>query len=700
MPVLPRLLTTNDSARLGVDTVAALRALVGSAEFPVAVLSGAGEGTFRWSSTAATDDGWTILNAGGLGSSSAGWRRVYDAAVDAAPGVPRVTWNGEHTVAHPAAYVALTGFRVGGCAQRLTGPVVALAAGSATYNSQLTGITIPSLDATYDTLWVAAFAVPSAPAVGAIQFQPFLKLTSWSAGVASFDSRAGTMTTNAYAGCSALVCHENGAFSWSTTTVVSNTTNSVTLANAGLSLAAGDYILLSPPGYSAFGYMVSLLLDYSVGAADGFEWRNFATAAARTNSYGGNPFGNITSTTYTELDFRGHVSPLATGVVGSIQAYRLAADGQGAYLYLGHDSANHVIASCGQDRTSAYGDGQSANFAATFGAKQSLWAKVDDASTVGNVVLYGWTEDGGRGFLHSDGAWAPQAFTRYGTGTPEGAVTGNVGDVFHRTDGGAGTTLYVKTSGTGNTGWAACINEGDARLTDARSVVVRKNSGANVGTRPRLNLIEGSNVTLTVADDGTDNEVDVTIAATSAVSDGDKGDITVSGGGATWSLDAGVVTNTSVSSGANIDISKLGVPSPYKVIQFLAPSGTALTLNAHPNSAQDLNNSDNLRQNKVDLAGDGAVKYTNVRVHACVTGASASVNTPHLRLQYSTDDTTWANIDAGPETISLASTGRKETIWTNIVSGAQVDNCYLRIVQDGGDDTATPSLMYVWAEFQ
>ncbi|MCC7044908.1 MAG: right-handed parallel beta-helix repeat-containing protein, partial [Acidobacteria bacterium] len=30
-----------------------------------------------------------------------------------------------------------------------------------------------------------------------------------------------------------------------------------------------------------------------------------------------------------------------------------------------------------------------------------------------------------------------------GTGTPEGAVTGNVGDVFHRTDGGAGTTLYV-----------------------------------------------------------------------------------------------------------------------------------------------------------------------------------------------------------------------------------------------------------------
>jgi hypothetical protein len=42
-----------------------------------------------------------------------------------------------------------------------------------------------------------------------------------------------------------------------------------------------------------------------------------------------------------------------------------------------------------------------------------------------------------------------------GTGTPESAVTGVVGDLFMRTDGGANTTLYVKESGTGNTGWIA-----------------------------------------------------------------------------------------------------------------------------------------------------------------------------------------------------------------------------------------------------
>jgi hypothetical protein len=40
-----------------------------------------------------------------------------------------------------------------------------------------------------------------------------------------------------------------------------------------------------------------------------------------------------------------------------------------------------------------------------------------------------------------------------GTGTPEGSVAAPVGTVFQRVDGGAGTTLYVKESGTGNTGW-------------------------------------------------------------------------------------------------------------------------------------------------------------------------------------------------------------------------------------------------------
>lgn len=44
---------------------------------------------------------------------------------------------------------------------------------------------------------------------------------------------------------------------------------------------------------------------------------------------------------------------------------------------------------------------------------------------------------------------------RSGSGSPEGVVTAPVGTLFLRTNGGAGTTLYVKESGAGNTGWVA-----------------------------------------------------------------------------------------------------------------------------------------------------------------------------------------------------------------------------------------------------
>lgn len=42
-----------------------------------------------------------------------------------------------------------------------------------------------------------------------------------------------------------------------------------------------------------------------------------------------------------------------------------------------------------------------------------------------------------------------------GAGTPEAAVTAPVCSLYLRTDGGASTTLYVKESGAGNTGWVA-----------------------------------------------------------------------------------------------------------------------------------------------------------------------------------------------------------------------------------------------------
>jgi len=44
---------------------------------------------------------------------------------------------------------------------------------------------------------------------------------------------------------------------------------------------------------------------------------------------------------------------------------------------------------------------------------------------------------------------------KVGTGSPEGSVVGKVGDVYQRKDGSTNTTLYIKESGSGNTGWTA-----------------------------------------------------------------------------------------------------------------------------------------------------------------------------------------------------------------------------------------------------
>lgn len=42
-----------------------------------------------------------------------------------------------------------------------------------------------------------------------------------------------------------------------------------------------------------------------------------------------------------------------------------------------------------------------------------------------------------------------------GIGSPQGVVIAPVGSIYTRTDGGTSTTLYIKESGTGNTGWVA-----------------------------------------------------------------------------------------------------------------------------------------------------------------------------------------------------------------------------------------------------
>lgn len=77
----------------------------------------------------------------------------------------------------------------------------------------------------------------------------------------------------------------------------------------------------------------------------------------------------------------------------------------------------------------------------------------------------------------------------------------------------AQTPLAHKTSHQDGGSDEIVVTDLAGLLADAQYVKVRKNSAGSVFQRTQLNLIEGSNVTLTVADDAVDGEVDITIAA-------------------------------------------------------------------------------------------------------------------------------------------------------------------------------------------
>lgn len=76
------------------------------------------------------------------------------------------------------------------------------------------------------------------------------------------------------------------------------------------------------------------------------------------------------------------------------------------------------------------------------GAVDEPWHRV----YIGNSIRLGYGPSSG-----ADVQWL-----KWGTGSPEGVVTATPGSLYLRKDGGATTSLYVKTSGgTGATGWTA-----------------------------------------------------------------------------------------------------------------------------------------------------------------------------------------------------------------------------------------------------
>jgi hypothetical protein len=66
-----------------------------------------------------------------------------------------------------------------------------------------------------------------------------------------------------------------------------------------------------------------------------------------------------------------------------------------------------------------------------------------------------YTRDTYNDIMYLGNTFTGMPFLRKHTTTPEGNITGPVGSICVNTSGGAGTTLYVKESGTGSSGWVA-----------------------------------------------------------------------------------------------------------------------------------------------------------------------------------------------------------------------------------------------------
>lgn len=147
-------------------------------------------------------------------------------------------------------------------------------------------------------------------------------------------------------------------------------------------------------------------------------------------------------------------------VSGGMKTYRRSS-GTPWFAFYGSDSAAATPTGYRwyEDNTTLIAEVSSANGMRVSGTLKSITGGLDiqPGTSTSNVRVLtsgaGLLVVNGTGGIANGGSSGPQ--WRAGSGSPEGSVTAPIGSIYSRTDGGASTSLYVKESGTGNTGWVA-----------------------------------------------------------------------------------------------------------------------------------------------------------------------------------------------------------------------------------------------------
>ena len=96
---------------------------------------------------------------------------------------------------------------------------------------------------------------------------------------------------------------------------------------------------------------------------------------------------------------------------------------------------------------------------------------------------------------------------------------------------------------------------------------------------------------------------------------------------------------------------------------------------------------------KLDLLPYGSYR-TTFRV------ATQGTTNAKLRFQYSSDDSSYADLDAAVTNVSVYGTGQKDSGWLNMAAGAKISNCYIRMMGCSGDGVADPVVRQVHLHFK
>jgi len=151
------------------------------------------------------------------------------------------------------------------------------------------------------------------------------------------------------------------------------------------------------------------------------------------------------------------------GTVGAT-FIRIQSATDGANAFVVKNNGGTAIFDCNtstrfiQSGGDAFGVSTASGKAYFYNNGQLCWNNADIASNTGTAdVGIGRSAAGQLKVTDSSSGFGAisSLYQRFGAGSPEASVTAPVGAIYHRTDGGAGTSFYVKESGSGNTGWVA-----------------------------------------------------------------------------------------------------------------------------------------------------------------------------------------------------------------------------------------------------